>query len=240
MTSSGQNNSSGSHRSSSRTHYEVLGVDRAADHEEIRKAYLDAARRWHPDRLGDVSASEATVAEAAMRDVNQAWSILGEKDERAAYDQQLVARSSAFGDRADGVETDPRVLRIDPRLLDPEFLAARRDAQLNEISGRSAVAVRALPVLLVLGLLVGIFVFSAYADRSDDGSPVTTVPGPALGAGIEANDCVVVMSGPSLLEVPCTATADGAVIGAHMGEGSCPLLTIREVELSNGVWVCLG
>ena len=91
------------------------------------------------------------------------------------------------------------MLRIDPRLLDPEFLAARRDAQLNEISDRHSIAVRALPVLLVLGLLAGIFVFTAYADRGNDVVPSTTVPGPSLGAGIEANDCVDVMSGPSLL-----------------------------------------
>ncbi len=66
------------------------------------------------------------------------------------------------------------------------------------------------------------------------------MPGPALGSGIEANDCVDVIGGPSLLEVPCTATADGRVIGAHLGDGSCPLGTIRELELSNGVRACLG
>lgn len=240
MTSSGPNKPSGSRRRFSRTHYEVLGVDRRAGHEQVRRAYLDAARRWHPDRLGSASPPEAAAAETAMREVNEAWSVLGEEDLRSAYDRQLVAQTSTFGDHVGGDASDPRVLRIDPRLLDPEFLSARRDAQLNEISDRSAVAVRALPVVLVLGLLVGIFVFTAYADRSGDVSPATTVPGPSLGAGIEANDCVVVMSGPSLLEVPCTSTADGVVVGAHLGDGSCPLGTVREVELSNAVWVCLG
>jgi hypothetical protein len=214
-------------------------VARTADHDEIRRAYLDAARRWHPDRLGGATDAEAARAETAMRQVNEAWSVLGERARREAYDRQLVVHSSPFGESGHGGEADSRAIRIDPRLLDPEFLAARRDAQLNEISDRSAVAVRALPVLLVLGLLVGIFVFTAYADRGGDVSPATTVPGPSLGADIEANDCVDVMSGPSLLEVPCTANADGRVIGAHLGDGSCPLGTIRELELTNGVWVCL-
>ncbi len=237
MTGSKSNGGAGA-RPASDTHYDVLGVDRKAAHDEIRRAYLDAARKWHPDRMSSASTREASEAEQAIRRINEAWSVLGDADSRRAYDQQLISRPSAGGGTTEGV--DPRVLRIDPRLLDPEFLAARRDAQLNEISDRHSIAVRALPVLLVLGLLAGIFVFTAYADRGNDSVPSTTVPGPSLGAGIEANDCVDVMSGPSLLEVPCTATADGRVVGAHLGDGSCPLGTVRELELSNGVWVCLG
>ena len=223
----------------------MLGVERTADSSEIRRAYLVAARRWHPDRLGEASTVEADEAEAAMRRVNEAWSVLGQADSRRAYDQQLIARTS--GRTSDPFrmpprfeDDDPRIRRIDPRLIDPDFLAARRDLQLNEISDRSAMAVRAFPVLVVLALLIGIFVVTAYADNRGDAAPNTTVPGPSLGAGIEANDCVDIIGGPSLLEVPCTATADGLVIGAHLGDGSCPLGTVRELELSNGVWVCLG
>lgn len=240
MTTGGR---TGGSRGRPPTFYEVLGVERTADHEEIRRAYLTAARRWHPDKMQDVAASESAEAEAAMRRVNEAWSVLGKVDSRRNYDQQLIAgaagRSSVF-EGSPGVDEDPRIRRIDPRLIDPEFLAARRDMQLNEISDRSAMVVRAFPVLLVLGLLIGIFVVTAYADNRSDTSPNTTVPGPSLGAGIEANDCVDIIGGPSLLEVPCTATADGLVIGAHLGDGACPVGTIREFELSNGVWVCLG
>ncbi|MDH3294358.1 MAG: J domain-containing protein [Acidimicrobiia bacterium] len=240
MSSTGPNNPSGSRRPRPLSHYEVLGVARTAAYDEIRRAYLEAARRWHPDRMGSASAAEVATAETAMREVNEAWSVLGDRERRLAYDRQLWSASSPFDRQEAESGADPRALRIDPRLLDPEFLAARRDAQLNDISDRSAVAVRALPVLLVLGLLVGIFVFTAYADRGGGVSPASTVPGPSLGAGIEANDCVDIMSGPALLEVPCTATADGRVIGAHLGDGSCPVGTNRELELSNGVWVCLA
>lgn len=219
-------------------HYEVLGVTRRADHDQIRRAYLDAARRWHPDRFSNQPTAEADEAEQAMRRVTQAWSVLGNAESRAAYDRQLVARDPGPGPRA-GVTTDEGVTRIDPRLLDPRFLAARREAQLEQISNRTSLVLRAAPLVAMLGLLVAIFVFTAYARNSSAEPGPTSVPGPSLGAGIAANDCVVVTSGPALLEVPCTSTADGRVIGARLADGVCPLGTDRDVELSNGSIVCL-
>lgn len=223
------------------THYEILGVTRQADHDQIRRAYLDAARRWHPDRHSGKPAAEAVTAERAMRRVNQAWSVLGDKERRADYDRQLVPSGGYPGSTgaSRGIRTDEGITRIDPRLLDPEFLNARRDAQIREISTRSSFVLRAVPLLAVLGLLLSIFVFTAYARTPSDVGPATTVPGPNLGVGIAANDCVDIMSGPSLLEVPCTATADGRVFGARLPDGVCPLGTDREVELTNGVIVCL-
>ena len=54
------------------------------------------------------------------------------------YHGGVYYRRSGSGTGGPGASggRDPRVTRIDPRLLDPEFLAARRDAQLNEISDR--------------------------------------------------------------------------------------------------------
>ncbi len=223
------------------THYDILGVDPRAEHDQIRRAYLSAARRWHPDRHSGESAEESDKAERAMRRVNQAWSVLGDKVSREAYDRQLVPQETRYpgSTGAAGVRTDDGVTRIDPRLLDPAFLAARRESQFDEISSRSSLILRAAPVLAVLGLLVAIFVFTAYARNSVDRTTASTVPGPNLGAGIVANDCVVVTSGPALLEVPCTANADGRVFGARLPDGVCPLGTDREVTLSNGSIVCL-
>lgn len=219
-------------------------MERAAPQDEIRKAYLSRARRWHPDRFSGAPTAEAEKAEKAMQRVNQAWEVLGNVDRRQAYDRQLIPSSETFvagagGDS--GVRTDEGVTRIDPRLLDPDFLNARREAQINEISNRTSVILRAFPLVAVLGFLVAIFVFTAYARESVGTTTQSTVPGPSLGAGIAANDCVTIMSGPALLEVPCTATASGRVIGAYVaGDGGpCPLGTDREQELSNGTVVCL-
>lgn len=227
------------------THYDILGVTRQADHDQIRRAYISAARRWHPDRHAGKPTAEAEKAERAMRRVNQAWSVLGDEQRRADYDRRLVPHQGGQGERVrtggpgGGISVDDGVTRIDPRLLDPEFLAARRDAQLSDISTRNSFVLRAAPLVAVLGFLVAIFVFTAYARDSGDTTTATTVPGPKLGEGIAANDCVIVMSGPSLIEVPCSGRSDGRVFGARLEGGTCPLGTDREVTLSNGHTACL-
>jgi curved DNA-binding protein CbpA len=69
------------------THYEVLGVRPNADADELRRAYLALARRHHPDRVPDIGARPAS--EARMREINEAWAVLGDPDRRRDYDAQL-------------------------------------------------------------------------------------------------------------------------------------------------------
>ncbi|MGI9614472.1 MAG: J domain-containing protein [Acidimicrobiales bacterium] len=240
--SSSGGSAAGSPRSSpaARTHYEVLGVASSAAHADVRQAYYRAARRWHPDRFTGGSPSEADRAETQMRRVNEAWEILGTTDRRAAYDRQLQAMSTGRRATTSGFTNDDGVIRIDPRLLDPDVLHARRHAQADEISNRSSAILRVAPVLVTLGLLAAIFVFTAYARSGRGEAPPTTFPGPSLGAGIESGVCVSVIGGPSLLARPCDANADGRVIGARQPDGTCPLGTLREVELTNSAVACLG
>lgn len=84
------------------THYEILGVEPDATPEQLRAAYLASARRHHPDRVGSGDATAASAAESRMQEVNLAWSVLRDPDERAAYDRSLqrpaagdVGRSNA-------------------------------------------------------------------------------------------------------------------------------------------------
>ena len=219
------------------SHYQVLGVEPTAEHAEIRRAYHQAARRWHPDRFATAAPAEAERAEVEMRRVNEAWTVLSNQATRRVYDQRVV---NGTGHR-EGVRVDEGVTRIDPRLLDPSFLASRRHAQFDEISHRTSIVVRVAPVLALVGLLVAIFVFTAYARSGGTEAVETTLPpGPNLGAGIDANDCVSVLTGPSLIARPCDATAEGRVIGARLPDGVCPVGTTREVELSNGAIACLA
>jgi hypothetical protein len=70
-------------------HYEVLGVGPDSDAGEIRKAYLAAARRYHPDFHADADAVVRAGNAQRMQELNQAWEVLGDVGARAAYDRAL-------------------------------------------------------------------------------------------------------------------------------------------------------
>lgn len=72
-------------------HYEVLGVTSDASMSEIKKAYLKAARDAHPDFHTDSEAARL-AAEDRMREINAAWAVLGDVDERSFYDRQRIRR----------------------------------------------------------------------------------------------------------------------------------------------------
>lgn len=65
-----------------RDYYEILEVDRGADDKVLKGAFRKAAMKYHPDRNpGD------DAAEAAFKEVNQAYEILKDPQKRAAYDR---------------------------------------------------------------------------------------------------------------------------------------------------------
>ncbi|NLD52873.1 MAG: molecular chaperone DnaJ [Clostridiales bacterium] len=65
-----------------RDYYEVLGVDRKASAEEIKKAYRKLAKECHPDLHPNDKA-----AEARFKELNEANEVLSDADKRARYDQ---------------------------------------------------------------------------------------------------------------------------------------------------------
>jgi molecular chaperone DnaJ len=64
-----------------RDYYEVLGVSRGASKDEIKKAFRQMARKYHPD------VSSEQDAESKFKEINEAYTILSDDDKRAAYDR---------------------------------------------------------------------------------------------------------------------------------------------------------
>jgi molecular chaperone DnaJ len=87
-----------------KSHYKVLGVDRDATPEEIKKAYRKLAMKWHPDRNPD-----NPKAEEKFKMIVLAHGVLSDPEKRTRYDLGFDPDSGKF---------DPTV--IDPGLLDPD------------------------------------------------------------------------------------------------------------------------
>jgi len=65
------------------SYYQVLGINRNASEDEIKKAYRKAALRWHPDKNPD----DRAHAEAKFKEVAEAYEVLCDPQKRAIYDQ---------------------------------------------------------------------------------------------------------------------------------------------------------
>ena len=64
-----------------RDYYEVLGVDKGADDDAIKKAYRSLAKKYHPDMNPD-----NLEAEKKFKEVSEAYEVLSDKEKRAKYD----------------------------------------------------------------------------------------------------------------------------------------------------------
>ncbi len=64
-----------------RDYYDVLGVDRGASEDEIKKAYRQLALKYHPDRNKDED------AESKFKEVSEAYAILTDPEKKQMYDQ---------------------------------------------------------------------------------------------------------------------------------------------------------
>ncbi len=65
-------------------YYEVLGVERDASDEAIKKAYRKLALKWHPDQH---AADEKERAEAKFKQISEAYEVLSDSEKRGKYDR---------------------------------------------------------------------------------------------------------------------------------------------------------
>ena len=82
---------------SKRDYYEVLGIDRDASKDEIKKAYRKLARKYHPD------VNKAEDAEEKFKEVKEAYEVLNDDQKRAQYDRfgHAGTQNQGFGGASD-------------------------------------------------------------------------------------------------------------------------------------------
>ena len=70
-----------------RDYYEVLGVDKNATADDLKKAYRKLAIQYHPDKQQGKSDAEKKAAEEKFKEAAEAYNVLSDPDKRAHYDQ---------------------------------------------------------------------------------------------------------------------------------------------------------
>lgn len=80
-----------------KNYYDILGVDKSASEDEIKKAYRKMAMKYHPDRNPDNSEAEAKFKEAA-----EAYDVLSNPEKKSNYDRFGTADAGGFGSHNGG------------------------------------------------------------------------------------------------------------------------------------------
>jgi len=110
------------------SHSDGLGVARDADVDTIRKAYLEAAKRWHSDSFAGVDLGPAArLVEGIFRRIGEAQRILGDPEQRKTYDFILDRH-------AKGLPTDPGAI------LEAEALFRRAEGLVRRGQAAAALA----------------------------------------------------------------------------------------------------
>src|SRR5882724_5411565 len=74
-------------------YYNVLGIDRKASKDDVKKAFRKLAQKYHPDKGGD---------EAKFKEITEAYAILGDEKRRREYDTYGQAFAGASGPSSGG------------------------------------------------------------------------------------------------------------------------------------------
>lgn len=203
------------------SHYEVLGVTATASSEDIRRAFRRRAQQVHPDRqvrpeeADSMRTGGSRGREEAMQQLNEAWRVLGDPGRRRAYDQSLLAGATARSP-----------LHQSPDDLDdrPFFHAPAEPGDIG------VWLLRSLPWVVTLVVLVGIFVFTAFASGTDPDD---------ISASDLVGECVLLERGGVVTTVPCDEPNNGRVDLVAVRSSLCPDDSSSARLPTQGSWLCL-
>ena len=109
-------------------YYTLLGVDPAATGDEIKRAFRQFARRYHPDRFAGDAGPRLDRATQIYRRGSEAFQVLTRPTSRRAYDRVLRAgKTRLSGDDADREEARERAAQA-PRPAAPQIRSTRARA----------------------------------------------------------------------------------------------------------------
>lgn len=219
------------------THYDTLGVDSSASSAEIRKAYLRRARALHPDRQLGRSPKEAKAAEEAMQQVNLAWGVLSDPAKKTEYDRRAVPLRAKPPTPAQARPTTPppqRPSQQPPPRQPRESEPVTRSIDDAEPDGSVSIWA-SIPVLIVVGLALGVFIITAFADREP---AEIREPAPSRQTELRVNDCFI-LEGATLRQTSCsTGTADGRIVSIVPDSANCPAGTLFSPDATSPLFLC--
>lgn len=79
------------------THYEILGVSETATEEEVKRAYKKLAKKYHPDANTGANKTDSDDNHKKITEINEAYSVIGDKSKRSEYDNKLKYGDTQFG-----------------------------------------------------------------------------------------------------------------------------------------------
>jgi DnaJ family protein C protein 7 len=102
-------------KSKRKDYYKILGIDKNATLDDIKKAYKKRAMAHHPDRHADASENEKKEQERKFKEIGEAYGILSDPKKRSRYDSGHELEDSDFS--FNDMDMDPRF----PNFFDPPF-----------------------------------------------------------------------------------------------------------------------
>lgn len=218
----------------SRTHYEVLGIGRHATTLEVRRAHHDLVRMLHPDLLAAVrlAAEDRLLADRRIREVNEAWRVLGDPVRRTRYDATLgdEATDESWSPFPPGTPGEPdgwnraATRPAAPARTSNVRVIRRSDSPAKPFHGGILVG---FGVIVLLGVLLVVLL----AGQGNGG-----VAPPSASTG----SCVRVVAGPSATVVPCSSPNDGRIVAFTADPSGCPVgARVRRLAVGDTELACL-